>query len=64
MVDAVGGSAIATQLQGSSSFNVAAIRNEREQSEAVVRSVDQTTQVARQDTAESTGRGRSLDVRV
>ncbi|MGB4102143.1 MAG: hypothetical protein WBK91_09600 [Alphaproteobacteria bacterium] len=59
MIDAVGGSAIATQLR-SASPGVEAIRNEREQTEAVVRTVERTTrEIPRNDES----RGRNVDVR-
>lgn len=62
MVDAVGGSAISTQLQAATTLNIVALKAEREQSDAVVRNLDQSAQIARADT--ESGRGRNVDIRV
>lgn len=61
MVDAIGGSAISTQLQSSTTLSVAAIRNEKEQGEAVVRALDQSTREVRH--ADAVDRGHRVDVR-
>ncbi len=62
MVDAVGGSAISTQLQTATKLSVVAARTEREQSEAVVRALDQSTQIAR--AATEYDRGQNADYKV
>lgn len=66
MVDAVGGSPVTSQLQTAATVSLAAIKNDREQAEAVVRSLDQSTRAVAADTAapDDSGRGRNLDVKV
>lgn len=63
MVDAVGGSAIATQLQSATTVNVVALKNEREQTEAVVRNIDRSVETVRADAAPPHDRGRNLDIK-
>ncbi len=60
MVDSVGGSAVSSQIAATRA-SVAAIRDERVQTEAVIKAVDDSARLVAQEQAQD--RGRRVDIR-